>query len=177
MDLDPDDELEGRAHPMASGAGEGPSSRSSARRGAEQRRLVEGAPDQLQPDRQPVPGVQSGRHREARQRRQVAGDGVDVGQVHLQRVVDLLARAEGDGGRDRAGHHVAPLEGPVEVAADQRADLLGLQVVGVVVAGRERVGPEHDAPLDLGAEALVAGLAVHVGEGAGGARGPKRTPS
>ena len=37
----------------------------------------------------------------------------------------------------------------VEVALDQRADLLGLQVVGVVVAGRERVGAEHDPALHL----------------------------
>ena len=35
----------------------------------------------------------------------------------------------------------------VEVALDQRADLLRLEVVGVVVAGRERVGPEHDPAL------------------------------
>ena len=37
-----------------------------------------------------------------------------------------------------------------------------MAVVGVVVAGGERVGAEHDAPLDLGAEAVVAGARVHV---------------
>ena len=42
----------------------------------------------------------------------------------------------------------------VEVLPDQRPHLLGLAVVGVVVAGRERVGAEHDPALDLGAEAL-----------------------
>ena len=50
----------------------------------------------------------------------------------------------------------------VEVAAHQRAHLLGAAVVGVVVAGRERVGADHDAPLDLGAEALAARALVHV---------------
>ena len=36
-----------------------------------------------------------------------------------------------------------------------------LPVVGVVVAGGERVGAEHDPALDLGAEALGAGALVH----------------
>jgi hypothetical protein len=54
-----------------------------------------------------------------------------------------------------------------EVVREQAADLLGLLVVGVVVAGAKGVGAEHDAALDLGSEALVARLAVHGGEGAG----------
>ena len=44
-----------------------------------------------------------------------------------------------------------------EVAGDQRADLLRLPVVGVVVAGRQRVRADHDAALHLGAEARLAG--------------------
>jgi hypothetical protein len=36
-----------------------------------------------------------------------------------------------------------------------RANFEGLAVVGVVVTGRERVGPEHDATLHLGAKARV----------------------
>ena len=52
------------------------------------------------------------------------------------------------------------LVGGGEVADDQRADLLGLAVVGVVVAGRQGVGAEHDAPLDLGTEAGRAGGVV-----------------
>ena len=51
----------------------------------------------------------------------------------------------------------------VEVALDQRPDLLRLEVERVVVAGRQRVRAEHDPPLDLGAEALAAGREV-VGE-------------
>ena len=54
------------------------------------------------------------------------------------------------------------VEGGVEVAADEGAHLLGPQVVGVVVAGAERVGAEHDAPLRLGAEALLAALGVEL---------------
>ena len=49
---------------------------------------------------------------------------------------------------------------PVEVALDQRPDLLGLEVERVVVARRQRVRAEHDPALDLGAEALAPGREV-----------------
>ncbi len=177
VDLEPEHHLpagRGRrgghgAASSAAGAGAGPSSRSSARAAREQGGLVEGAPHQLQPDRQ-APGQPAG-HREAGQGRQVAGDGEDVGQVHLQRVAGLLAQPEGRARRHRPGHHVAALEGGVEVAPDQGADLLGPQVVGVVVAGAERVGAQHDAPLDLGAEPLLPALGVELLQ-AGDPRGP-----
>ncbi len=44
------------------------------------------------------------------------------------------------------------------LALDDGPHLLGLAVEGVVVAGRQGVGAEHDAALHLVAEALVAGL-------------------
>ena len=39
-----------------------------------------------------------------------------------------------------------------KILHDQGAHLLGLEVIGVVVARGERIGAEHDAPLHLGAE-------------------------
>ena len=60
----------------------------------------------------------------------------------------------GAAGRDE---HVDLLERGVEVALDERAHLLRAAVVGVVVAGAQRVGAEDDAALDLGAEAGLAG--------------------
>ena len=47
-----------------------------------------------------------------------------------------------------------------------------LQVIGVVIAGREHIGADHDAALDLRAEAGGAGLLVHVDDVAG--RRPRR---
>ena len=64
-----------------------------------------------------------------------------------------------------AGVRIASMpavEDLLEVALDQRAHLLRLQVVGVVVAGRQHIGADHDAALDLAAEAGGAGLLVHV---------------
>ena len=47
-----------------------------------------------------------------------------------------------------------------EVVGDQRAHLLRLLVVRVVVAGAQHVGAEQDAAPDLGAEPLAAGRLV-----------------
>ena len=57
--------------------------------------------------------------------------------------------------------------GVLEVLGDQRPDLLRAAVVGVVVAGAQRVGAEHDPALDLGAEARLARLGVHLQQRAG----------
>ena len=100
-------------------------------------------------------------HADRRQAGEVRADGEDVGQIHLQRIGDALAELER---RGRAGRHrddVDPLERVLVVAADERAHLLRLQIVRVVVAGAEHVGAEHDAALHLGAEALRARPPVH----------------
>jgi hypothetical protein len=50
-----------------------------------------------------------------------------------------------------------------EIVRDQAADLLRLQVVGVIVAVAQHVGADHDAALAPRlAEAFRAGLLVHV---------------
>ena len=49
-----------------------------------------------------------------------------------------------------------------EVLRDLRADLLRGPVIRVVVAARERVGAEHDPPLDLGAEAVRRASALYI---------------
>ena len=49
-----------------------------------------------------------------------------------------------------------------KVAGNQCADLLRLGVIGVVEPGRQHVGPDQDAALDLGPEAGGAGRGVHV---------------
>ena len=87
---------------------------------------------------------------------EAGGDGVDVGKVHGQRIVALLADFEGRGRRGGRYDGVDFGKGAQEFLGEDAADLLRLEVVGVVVAGGERVGAEEDAALDLGAEALVA---------------------
>ncbi len=77
---------------------------------------------------------------------------------------DALADLEGHRGRRGRDEVVEALEGPREVLDDERPRPLGLGVVGIVVAGGKRVGADHDAALDLGAEALAAGPRVHLVE-------------
>src|SRR5437667_10339796 len=84
-----------------------------------------------------------------------------VVEVHREGIVGLGAERKGDAGT-RGGHdEVDVLEGGAEVVGDLRADALRAAIVGVVVARRERVGPEHDAPFDLGPEAVVPRAGVH----------------
>src|SRR2546423_1479150 len=70
------------------------------------------------------------------------------------------AQPEGDRGRGRGHDEVHALEGRPEVVGDLGPHTLRAAVVGLVVAGRQRVGAEHDAALDLGAEPLRPGLLV-----------------
>src|SRR3990172_1730919 len=56
-------------------------------------RLVEGLPDELEPDRQASP-CEPARDRHAGQARQVGGDREDVREVHLERVLGLLPNPE-----------------------------------------------------------------------------------
>ena len=93
---------------------------------------------------------------------EVRGHGVHVGQVHRERIRRFSPSSNAGVGDVARDQHVELLVHAVEVAADERAHLLRLEVVGVVVAGRQRVGAEHDAPLHLGAEARVARRRVHV---------------
>src|SRR5512134_2188758 len=115
-------------------------------------------PDQLQADWQAAV-VKATRHTDAAHACQVDRDREHVHQVHFERVVRLLADAEGRAGGYRAGDDVHLLKGSLKVLLDQRAHLLRLEIIGVVVAGAEGVGAQHDATLDFWAKTFTARLA------------------
>ncbi len=92
---------------------------------------------------------------------ETGGNSVDVGKIHGEGVACLLAELEGGRGRGGGDDSVDLSEGAEELLGEQAADLLGLAVVGVVIAGGEGVSAKQNAALDLGAEAFVAGVAVH----------------
>ena len=116
----------------------------------------------MQADRQAV-GQPAG-HRDAADIAEVRGDGDDVVQVHGDWILGLRPERERHRRRRRPQQRIDLFEGPLEVVDDQGADLLRLQVIGVVVAGAQRVGPEHDPALDLGAEALLPSHHVFLDE-------------
>ena len=128
--------------------------------GAEEQVLGELRADQLEADREPF--REAAGNREPGQARHVRRDREHVREVHRERVLRLLAELEGDGRRGRTDEDVELLEGGCVLLRDHGANPLRLTVVGVVVAGRERVGAEHDPALRLVAEAGVARLLVHL---------------
>src|SRR5258707_11323664 len=69
---------------------------------------------------------------DAGEARKAGGNGEQVIQVHRQWVLRLGTERERDVRRRRADHGVERLEDLVEVLLDQRADLLRLEVIGVV---------------------------------------------
>src|SRR3990167_5710420 len=126
----------------------------------EDRCFVQMLPDDLHADGQSV-GVKAARNGEPGEPGQVGGDGEDVRKVHLERILSFLPDFEGCCRRGRRDDGVACFESVFKVFFDQGSHFLRLQVVSVVVAGRQGVGAEHDAPLHLRSEPLLSGL--HVG--------------
>ena len=130
--------------------------------GVEHHLLVELVADQVQAERQALP-VEPARDAHRRQAGEARRDREHVVQIHRQRV-GRLADAERGRGRGRGQDHVALLERLAEILLDQRAHLLRLGEIGVVEAGRQHVGADHDPALDLGAEARRARRRIHVVE-------------
>src|SRR5437667_5255701 len=106
--------------------------------------------------------VESARNRNSRSARQVAGDGEDIVQVHLDRVVGLVADRKRGRRRCRADDDVAAFVDALEILGNQPPHLLRLEVVRIVIAMREHVGADQDPTLDLGAETFGPRLLVHV---------------
>src|SRR5205814_10682614 len=74
----------------------------------------------------------------------------------------LRSYRDRDGRRGRRDERVHLLEDADLLVLYERPNLLRLDVVGVVVAGRERVRAEDHPALDLRAEAFAAGAAIRL---------------
>src|SRR5436190_1248830 len=95
---------------------------------------------------------------------EICGRGEDVVQIHRQRVFGLRADRERGFGRGRGDEVIEGAERFLEFMAQFGADALGAAVVGVVVAGRQREGAEHDPAFHFGAESFAAGVEVDLVE-------------
>ena len=128
---------------------------SSAYAASSSRLLAERRAGELEADRQPL--AETRRDRDRRDPGERHRHRAEVVHVHRQRVVGLGAELERDPRAGRRDDEVEALERRPEVVGDLGPHLLRGPVVGVVVAARERVGAEHDPPLDLGPEARPRG--------------------
>ena len=93
---------------------------------------------------------------------EVGGEGENVGEVFVERIVGKAADLPCRAGSDRREDGIDLLERVLEIAADERADFLGAAVIRVVVTGREDVGAEDDPALHFGAEAFLAGFFIKI---------------
>ena len=93
---------------------------------------------------------------------EVGGEGENVGEVFVERIVGKTADLPRRAGGDRREDGVHLLERVLEIAANERADFLGAAVIGVVVTGREDVSAEDDPALHFGAEAFLAGFFIKI---------------
>src|SRR5436190_7821409 len=120
---------------------------------AEELRFGKVIAGELQADRQAgvVEPTGHGKRRQSGERRR---DGEDVIEVHLHRIIAFRADGERGGGGGGPEDDIALRERLHEIARDQAADLLRLEVIGVVVAVRKNVGADEDAPLHFCAEAF-----------------------
>ena len=98
---------------------------------------------------------------------EIRGDRADVVDVHRHRVGGAVAQRERRRGCRRGEQEVDLGVHRRELLQHHRANLQRLAVEGVVVAGREGVGAEHDATLHLGTEAGGSCGGHHLARGRG----------
>src|ERR1700761_4669425 len=102
------------------------------------RRLIEVPPQHLHTNRQPCRSFTC-RHTHAADPRQRSRNRIDVLEVHLQRIIRLLSQLECWRRRHRAHNRIHLRKRRQEISREQRANLLRLAVVRIVVARRERI--------------------------------------
>ncbi len=150
----PRSQLPGRAVKLAA--------RSTARRDAQQGRFVEGAADQLQAQRQAVGrSSPAGTEMPGRPARLTGTVKTSFRYMAIgSSVFSPMAKAA-DG---VVGVRITStfLKASVKSRRISAAQPLRLQVIGVVIAGRQHIGADQDAALHLGAEAVGAGVLIHL---------------
>src|SRR5437868_9220966 len=102
------------------------------------RTLVERLADQLKPQRQTIVG-KSGGDRKSRQSGQIDRYCENVVQIHRYGVGGLFTHAKSRSRRRRRQKDVATFKGLVEIALDERAQLLGPRVIGIIIARRQNI--------------------------------------
>src|SRR5690349_2563756 len=99
---------------------------------AEHGGLVEMPGQNLHPYRKPLGGEAAG-YTHARNTRQAAGDGENIGEVHSDRVVYLLAQLECRERRYRSHNCIDLCKSIRKIARNQSAHLLCLQIIRIII--------------------------------------------
>ena len=144
-------------------------------RAAEDGLLREMRPDEMQANGQVI--NEAARNRDARQAGKIRADRIDVVEVHRNRVVGLVTQFECGRWHRWPRDNIDIFKCFFEIITDQLSDLLCLEVVSIVVAGRKDIRTGHDSPLDLCTKAFAATATIQVHEvlGVGGAMAETHT--
>src|SRR5256885_8199346 len=92
--------------------------------------------------------------------RQRPSNRIYISKIHLERVGRTLAQFERRNRRSRRQDGIHLCKRIAEILGNERANLLPLQVVGVVVARRKHIRAQHDAAFYLFAKPGAARLAI-----------------
>src|SRR5690625_1737646 len=122
-------------------------------------RLLEMIGRDLKADRS-VFGTDAARYRNCRHARQVRRDRQDVILVHPELVVDLFADVISRTRRRRSDDQVVIFKDPLHVRFDDRTELLGTDVILIIVSCAEDESAEQYTALHFFAETFSAGLLV-----------------
>src|SRR5215471_21411204 len=117
--------------------------------------------DQLHSDGQ-VLGILAARYRYGRNSCQRLSNREDIRKVHCERVVCFLADPEGDGWRCGRQNHVHTLERLLKVLQHQGSDFERLEIIRVVVAGTQSVGPQKNTALYFFTKSIMTRAAIHL---------------
>ncbi len=91
---------------------------------------------------------------DARNTSEISVYGVNIVEIHFERVIRLFTELEGRPRGGGAENRIAIFKRPIKVTFDESADLQSAQVIGIVIAARKGVGAQHDPSFNFGAETL-----------------------
>src|SRR5262249_53982151 len=126
-------------------------------------RLAKRRPEDLQTDGQFAADL-AARHGDSWDASEGPRNCIYISKIHLEGVVRTLPELERRYGRCWRHDGVHFCKGIAEVLGNQSPYFLSFEVVGVVIAGGQDIGTEHDAALYFRPETGSARLAVHAQE-------------
>ena len=89
--------------------------------------------DQLHADGQTL-SAETGRQSQGGQAGQIDGNGVNIGEISLHRILIEFVQFRCGGGRGGCQYHIALRQGCLKIVGHQAAQFLGFEVIGIVIA-------------------------------------------
>jgi len=105
---------------------------------------------------------EAGRDRKGGQAGQVDRHGIDIREIHADWIIHPFIQFKRRAGRCRPNDDIDLVEGIPEIITYQMPDLLCLEIIGIIVAGREYIGSDHDPAFHFPAKTFATGTAKEI---------------